>query len=62
MHPLVARERQQFVKRCRDEGHALAVCDIPLLFETGLQGHFDGIAVVSAPKEVRRSNHFCSAL
>jgi dephospho-CoA kinase len=55
VHPLVAADRAAFLDRARREGAAVAVCDIPLLFETGAQDGFDAVVVVSAPAEIQRA-------
>ncbi|MGF1500196.1 MAG: dephospho-CoA kinase [Paracoccaceae bacterium] len=55
IHPLVARDRDAFLARAESEGADLAVCDIPLLFETGAARAFDCVVVVSAPPEVQRA-------
>lgn len=52
IHPLVARDREQFLG-----AHAsspIVLFDIPLLFETGADGWLDGIVVVTAPEAVQR--------
>jgi dephospho-CoA kinase len=49
LHPLVARERQRFLRAARLQGRRLVVLDIPLLFETGGERMCDAVAVVSAP-------------
>jgi len=54
VHPLLARSRQEFLGAARAAGAALAVLDIPLLFETGGEGAVDKIAVVSAPAAMQR--------
>jgi dephospho-CoA kinase len=54
VHPLVTADRAAFLAAARDEGRAVAVCDVPLLYETGAQGEFDAVAVVSAPPEIQR--------
>ncbi|MDF2231194.1 dephospho-CoA kinase [Albimonas sp. CAU 1670] len=54
-HPLVGVDREEFLKQARAEGHDLALCDIPLLFETGGQKRFDAVVVVTAPAEVQRA-------
>ncbi len=51
VHPLVAADRAAFIATSTAE---LVVCDIPLLFETGSEGGFDSVAVVSAPAAVQR--------
>ena len=52
VHPEVQRARERFLEQHR---HAPALLfEIPLLFETGGEGAFDKIIVVSAPPEVQR--------
>lgn len=51
VHPLVARDRAQFMART-DAG--LVLLDIPLLFEAGLEETVDRIAVVTAPSDLQR--------
>ena len=55
IHPLVASDRDAFLARARADGASLAVCDIPLLYETGADAWLDKVAVVSAPAETQRS-------
>jgi dephospho-CoA kinase len=54
IHPLVAADRDRFLAGARASGAALAVCDIPLLFETGADAWLDTVIVVSAPAEIQR--------
>ncbi len=54
VHPLVRADADAFVARCREDGAAVALLDIPLLFETGGESRVDRIVVVSAPAEVQR--------
>ena len=49
LHPLVAEERQGFLRRMRARREKAVVLDIPLLFETGNDALADLIVVVSAP-------------
>ena len=51
VHPLVARDRQDFL--ARHVGAPLVVLDIPLLFETGGGAAVDAVVVVTAPPEVQ---------
>jgi dephospho-CoA kinase len=52
LHPAVGRARQAWLRRC---GRCpVVVCDIPLLFETGLHHTVDVVVVVSAPAFVQR--------
>jgi dephospho-CoA kinase len=53
IHPLVTGDRAAFLARHGDA--PLVVCDVPLLYETGAEDEFDGVAVVSAPAEVQRA-------
>ncbi len=55
VHPLVAADRAAFLAAAEADGAAVALCDIPLLFETGVEGAFDHVIVVSAPAEVQRA-------
>lgn len=55
IHPLVDADRRAFLARARAEGAAVAVCDIPLLYETGAEDWLDRVIVVSAPAETQRS-------
>lgn len=52
VHPLVAEDRAHFLAANAEA--AIVVLDIPLLYETGLQGLCDAVAVVSAPVEAQR--------
>ena len=55
VHPLVRQRQQDFLDAAREAGHAFAVLDIPLLFETGRDKDVDAIVVVSAPEDVQKS-------
>jgi dephospho-CoA kinase len=52
VHPEVQRARERFLVEHRDA--PAAVFEIPLLFETGGEGAFDAVIVVSAPADVQR--------
>jgi dephospho-CoA kinase len=54
VHPLVTADRAAFLDAARAEGRSVAVCDVPLLYETGAQGEFDAVVVVSAPPQAQR--------
>jgi len=58
VHPLVAKARDRFLAEAERNGHAVAVLDIPLLFETGGNTRCDAVVVVSAPSDVQRSRIF----
>ncbi|QHI95653.1 dephospho-CoA kinase [Aristophania vespae] len=53
IHPLVRKERKDFVHSCRRQGAKLCVLDIPLLWETGAQRDCDLVIVASAPLRIR---------
>jgi dephospho-CoA kinase len=52
VHPAVREAREAFVQE-HQQAPAL-IFEIPLLFETGGEGDFDKVIVVSAPAEVQR--------
>lgn len=52
VHPLVSENRAVFL--AANASAPIVVLDIPLLFETSLQGLCDAVAVVSAPAETQR--------
>lgn len=54
VHPLVARDRQDFLLGAEAADLPLVVLDIPLLFEKGNEKGIDAVVVVSAPPEVQR--------
>jgi dephospho-CoA kinase len=54
IHPLVAADRDDFLAGAREAGAPVAVCDIPLLYETGAERWLDAVVVVSAPAETQR--------
>lgn len=49
VHPLVRADSQAFLRRCAIRREAIAVLDVPLLFETGRDCDCDVTVVVSAP-------------
>lgn len=55
VHPLVRKDRTDFVQRARAEGKECVVLDIPLLFETGAERDVDVVVVASTPPEVQRA-------
>lgn len=55
VHPLVRADREAFLDAARARGAALAVLDIPLLYETGAEGQVDAVVVVTAPAQVQRA-------
>lgn len=53
VHPEVERLRQQELRVARERGDQVVVCDIPLLFEVGLDASMDRVIFVDAPPAVR---------
>lgn len=54
VHPLVQAAEREFLRQAAELGAAMAVLEIPLLFETGGDARVDVTVVVSAPEEVQR--------
>jgi dephospho-CoA kinase len=54
IHPLVAAHRVLFVQNAARSHKPIVVCDIPLLFETGMERDFGLIALATAPYEVQK--------
>jgi len=55
VHPLVREEEEAFLREAEVQGSAIALVDIPLLFETGGEKRVDRIVVVSAPADIQRA-------
>jgi dephospho-CoA kinase len=55
VHPLVRRDEEAFLARCRGRHAKLAVLDVPLLFETGRNRDVDRVVLVTAPFETQKS-------
>jgi dephospho-CoA kinase len=54
VHPMVVDKRNAFLAATKADGAAVAVLDIPLLYETGTDAACDAVVVVSAPADVQR--------
>ncbi len=54
VHPLVRAAQDRFRAEAQAKGAAVAVLDIPLLFETGGDERVDAVVVVTAPAGVQR--------
>ncbi|WP_420960538.1 dephospho-CoA kinase [Brucella sp. IR073] len=54
VHPLVGKEREDFLSEARASGADIALVDIPLLFEIGAEKDVDKILVISAAPEIQR--------
>ena len=55
VHPLLGRDRTEFLRQAEASGADILVFDIPLLFETGGERNMDAVAVVTAPADVQRA-------
>lgn len=53
LHPYVRQRMAQETEKALTAGAKIIVQDIPLLFETGREGLFDGVLLVVAPDEAR---------
>lgn len=58
VHPLVMQARERFIADAKQSGAPVAVLDVPLLFETGGEGHCDAVVVVTAPAAVQKARTF----
>ena len=54
VHPLVDEDRRSFVRGAKANGATLAVLEIPLLFEKGLEKIVDAVVVVTASEAEQR--------
>ena len=55
LHPLVRKQKTEFLKRSALRRQKLVVLDVPLLFETGGEAKCDAVVVVTAPTFVQRA-------
>jgi len=53
VHPAVEAERQRLLLEARGSAEAIAVSDIPLLFEVMDPAGFDAVVLVAAPESLR---------
>jgi dephospho-CoA kinase len=54
VHPLIRTREAAFLSRAAAEGAKVAVLDVPLLYETGLDEALDAVIVVSADAKAQR--------
>ncbi|PZA10926.1 dephospho-CoA kinase [Rhodopseudomonas palustris] len=54
VHPMLRAHHQQFLDDAESSGAAVAVVDVPLLFETGGEKRVDAVVVVTTSPEVQR--------
>jgi dephospho-CoA kinase len=55
IHPSVSEETDRRVTQFQREGHPIVVVDVPLLYESGWERHFDLIIVVYVPRAVQEA-------
>lgn len=53
LHPRILRRVEERLEEGAREGREVAVVEVPLLFEAGLDDGFDAVIAVDAPREVR---------
>ena len=58
VHPLVAAARDKFLSEAERGGAAVALLDVPLLYETRGEARCDAVVVVSAPADLQRARAF----
>ena len=54
VHPMLRAHHQQFLDEAERSGAAVAVVDVPLLFETGGDKRVDAVVVVTTSPQVQR--------
>ncbi len=54
VHPMLGASRQKFLRDAEQSGAAVAVVDVPLLFETGGERNVDAVVVVTTSAELQR--------
>jgi dephospho-CoA kinase len=54
VHPMLGASRQKFLADAERSGAAVAVVDVPLLFETGGEKRVDAVVVVTTTPEIQR--------
>jgi dephospho-CoA kinase len=54
VHPMLGASRQRFLSEAEQAGAAVAVVDVPLLFETGGEKRVDAVVVVTTTPEIQR--------
>lgn len=54
VHPLVRIKQDEFVAKQKQKGEAVALLDIPLLYETKAEGRVDVVVVASCSADIQR--------
>ncbi|MCA3693402.1 dephospho-CoA kinase [Aquidulcibacter sp.] len=55
VHPLVGKDRADFLAAAREKGAPLVIVDVPLLFETGGEAYVHAVIVVSCPADIQKA-------
>ncbi|WP_085340968.1 dephospho-CoA kinase [Aquidulcibacter paucihalophilus] len=55
VHPLVGKDRADFLAAEREKAAPLVIVDVPLLFETGGEAYVDAVIVVSCPADIQKA-------
>ena len=53
LHPAIREACQREIRAAEAAGHRMCLVDAPLILETGQQGRYDALVVVTAPEEVQ---------
>lgn len=55
VHPMLGASREKFLHNAEQSGAAVAVVDVPLLYETGGEKRVDAVVVVTTTPEIQRA-------
>ena len=55
LHPPIQENVKRWKKKRAQEGCLVAFCEVPLLYEKGLEKHFDFIVVLSSPPSLQQA-------
>ena len=54
MHPIICKEMKNYKEKFLKQGKDFAFCEVPLLYEKGLERDFDSVLVLSSPLHLQR--------
>ena len=54
VHPHVRLETDRWFRSLHDGRHAFAIADVPLLYEAGIEKHFDAVIVTACDRDTQR--------
>lgn len=55
LHPMIQRQMESQMEKCRKNGASIVVLDVPLLYEAGMESMADFVVCVAAPEELQLS-------